>query len=248
VTSDAASKGLALLVDEERAVAALWRNHLEIGSAKTRLALFRHYQAYARSLAADHARRLPNLGLERGDFEQLSMEALLHSLDRFDPSLGARFESFTRLRIKGHIRNALAKASEASAQYGYRRRIERDRLRSLREQDGGEAARSIDGLAAVAAKIAIGLILEDRAAVEPDDLPSPDASAYDTLAWQQLSGELDRRLAHLPEKEAFVIDQHYRHALQFQQIAILMGLSKGRISQLHANGLERLRKQMSRIG
>ncbi len=248
MTSEAASKGLALLVDEERAVAALWRNHLETASPKTRLALFRHYQPYARRLAADHARRLPNLGLERGDFEQLSMEALLHSLDRFDPALGTRFEAFTRLRVKGHIRNALDKASEASAQYGYRRRIERDRLRSLRDLDGDEAAAPIDRLATVAAKIAIGLILEEAAPIEPDQLPSADPSAYDMLAWRQLCGELERRLAHLPDKEAFVIDQHYRHALQFQQIAILMGLSKGRISQLHATGLERLRKQMSRIG
>ncbi|WP_332819462.1 sigma-70 family RNA polymerase sigma factor [Sphingopyxis sp.] len=248
MTSKSASKGLALLVDEDRAVAALWRNHMEAGSATTRLALFRHYQPYARRLAIDHVRRMPNLGLERGDFEQLSMEALLYSIDRFDPALGTRFESFTRLRIKGHIRNALTKASEASAQYGYRRRVERDRLRSLREQDAGEALKSVDGLASIAAKIAIGLILEDQAAVEPDDLPSTDPSAYDTLAWRQLCGELGRRLDHLPDKEAFVIDQHYRNDLQFQQIAILMGLSKGRISQLHATGLERLRKQMSRIG
>lgn len=248
MTRGVASKGLALLVDEDRAIAALWRNHLEAGSAKTRLALFQHYQPYARRLAVVHARRLPHLGLDRADFEQLSMEALLHAIDRFDPAIGARFESFTRLRIKGHIRNTLGKASEASAQYGYRRRVERDRLRSLRDDGEGAAQPSIDALAAVAAKIAIGLILEDQMAVEPDDLPSSDPSAYDTLAWRQLCGELDRRLAHLPEKEAFVIDQHYRQALQFQQIAILMGLSKGRISQLHAKGLERLRKQMSRIG
>lgn len=248
MTRTAASKGLALLVDEERAVAALWRNHLEAGSAKTRLALFRHYQNYARRLAADHARRMPNLGLDRGDFDQLSVEALLHSIDRFTPELGTRFESFTRLRIKGHIRNALIKASEASAQYSYRRRVERDRLRSLRDQDESGAVKSIDGLAAMAAKIAIGLILEDEAKVEPDDLPASEPSAYDTLAWRQLCGELGRRLDHLPDKEAFVIEQHYRQGLQFQQIAILMGLSKGRISQLHAAGLERLRKQMSRIG
>lgn len=243
----AGGKGLALLVDRERAVAALWRNHLDAATPRTRIALFNHYQSYARRLAADHARRLPQLGLGRDDFEQLSMEALLQSIDRFDPALGTRFESFTRLRIKGHIRNALDKASEISARYGYRRRVERDRLRSLREQQG-DAAATVEDLAAVAAKIAIGLIFEDHAAVPPDDLPAADPSAYDRLAWNQLHGELDRRLAQLPEKEAFVIEGHYRQGLQFQQIAILMGLSKGRVSQLHAQGLERLRKQMSRIG
>lgn len=248
MTARAASRGLALLVDTERAVAAMWRNHVDAPSPQTRQALFGHYQSYARRLAADHARRMPNLGLDRGDFDQLALQALLQSIDRFDPALGTRFEAFTRLRIKGHIRNAMDKSSEASAQYGYRRRVERERLRSLRDQDKDGAAMSVDALAAVAAKIAIGLIMEDQPAVEPDELPSTDPSAYDTLAWRQLCGELDRRLAQLPENEAFVITHHYRHGVPFQQIAILMGLSKGRISQLHASGLERLRKQMSRIG
>lgn len=243
-----AGRGLALLVDEDRALAALWRNHLAAKSAATRLALFDHYRPYARQLASDHARRMPNLGLDRGDFDQLSVEALLQSIDRFDPALSTRFESFTRLRIKGHIRNALEKASESSAQYGYRRRVERDRLRSLRDQDDSSGTATIAELAAVAAKIAIGLILEDEANIVPDELPATEPSAYDTLAWRQLCGELDKRLALLPEKEALVIDQHYRHGLQFQQIAILMGLSKGRVSQLHATALEKLRKHMSRIG
>lgn len=241
-------KGLALLVDADRVLAALWRNHMQAQTPETRLALFRHYQSYARRLARDHARRLPNLGLDRGDFEQLSMEALLQSFDRFDPGQGTGFETFTRLRIKGHIRNALDKASESSAHHNYRRRAERERLASLRKADRGQSTQTIEGLAAVAAKIAIGLILEDQAAVRLDELPAPEPSAYDRLAWRQLCGELDRRLTLLPEKEAFVIDQHYRQGLQFQQIAILLGLSKGRVSQLHAQGLQRLRAQMAKIG
>lgn len=241
-------RGLALLVDAERAVAALWRQHLAERSTSSRRALFDHYRVYAGRLASDHARRLGGLGLELPDFEQLAVEALLQSIDRFNPAQGVRFETFTRLRIKGHIRNTLAKASEASAQHSYRRRVERERLASLRDADGGEAPISIDALAATAARIAIGLILEEAAAPDPDQIAAPDASAYDTLAWRQLCGELDRRLAHLPEREAFIIDHHYRGGLQFQQIALLMGLSKGRVSQLHAQALERLRKHMSRIG
>ena len=91
-------------------------------------------------------------------------------------------------------------------------------------------------------------MLEDRDAPDPDDLPAEEPSAYDTLAWRQLVHELDRRLAQLPENEARVLDRHYRHGEQFRHIAMLMGLSNGRISQLHAQGLQRLRKQMARMG
>ena len=246
--SATASKGLALLVDEERAEAPLWRHQVETGSIDARITLFRHYQGFARRLAAYHARRLAGLGLDRGDFEQLAAEALLQAIDGFDPAQTTPFEAFARLRIRGHIRSNLNKASEASAHYGYRRRVERDRLRSLREQDGGAALQSVDSLAAIAAHIAIGLILEDQADDDLDLVPSTDPSAYDRLAWNQLCSELDRRCNMLPEREAFIIDQHYRHGLEFQHIAQLMELSKGRVSQLHARGLERLRKHMSHIG
>lgn len=240
------SRGLALVVDEDRALAALWRNHCEVPGAATRAALFEHYRPIARRIAADMRRRIPRIGLEPDDFEQLAMEALLQAIDRFDPTQEERFPAFLRIRIKGHIRNGAAKASESSAQYTYRRRQERDRLKSLREAEGKDKS-PLELLAGVAAKIAIGLILEDQAKQNVDELPTGEPSAYDTLAWRQLCNELDRRLAALPEKEAFILDQHYRHDVPFQQIALLLGLSKGRISQLHSQGLERLRKQMARV-
>lgn len=240
-------KGLALVLDEDRALAALWRHHRTERSADSRLALFDRYRPFARRLAAEQARRLGGLGLERADFDQLAGEALLQALDRFDPDLAVPFEAYARPRIRGHIRNALDKASEASAQYGYRRRADRDRLRSLRDHGEAGDLSSTAQLAAVAAKLALGLIMEEAGTPEPDTLPADDPSAYDTLAWRQLCGELDRRLATLPEKEAFVLDRHYRQGEQFQQIAVLLGLSKGRVSQLHAQGLDRLRKQMARL-
>ena len=51
-------------------------------------------------------------------------------------------------------------------------------------------------------------------------------------------------LANLPEQEAVVVRQHYDHGLPFAQVAQLMGLSRGRIAQLHRAALERLRKRL----
>lgn len=192
-----ASAGLALVLDEDRAVAALWRNHIAAADGDTRLALFDHYRPFARRIALGQARRMPQLGLEADDFVQLAHEALLQSIERFDAGRGARFEGFARLRILGHIRNAASRASEASAQYGYRRRVETERLRSLRSVEPDAATSPIEQLADVAAKIALGFMLEDGDAPDPDDLPADEPSAYDTLAWRQLVHELDRRLAQL---------------------------------------------------
>jgi RNA polymerase sigma factor for flagellar operon FliA len=245
VKRPAAGRGLALLIDHRRVEAAIWRNHLAAAAPKSRMALFDYYRPLARRLARSEFHRIGGHGLELGDFEQLAVEGLLQAIDRFDASRGTRFGGYATLRIRGCIRNELSKASEAGARFSHRKRAERDRLRSLRA-----AAEPNDDplalIASLATKIAIGAMLEEPVQVDPDELASGEPSAYDTVAWKQLVGELDRRLVQLPANEATVLEQHYRHGVAFKQIAQLLGLSQGRVSQLHAQGLERLRRQLGR--
>jgi RNA polymerase sigma factor FliA len=244
MTRATAGRGLALVVDETRVEAALWRNHLHAPSPETRIALFDYFRPLARRLAHLEFHRIGGHGCERADFEQLAVEGLLQALDRFDPSRGSRFGPYATLRIRGCIRNELAKASEAGARFSYRRRVERDRLRSLRETDD-RTSDPLSLLANLTVKIALGALLEEPVATDPDEFASSDPSAYETVAWNQLLGELDQRLGQLPNNEAFVLDQHYRQGVSFKQIAQLLSLSQGRVSQLHAQGLERLRKQLA---
>jgi RNA polymerase sigma factor for flagellar operon FliA len=236
--------GLDLLVDEHRVEAAMWRAHLDAPSANTRSSLFMRYMAFARRTAHDEWHRTGGHGFEREDFEQLANEGLLQAIDRFDAVREARFESYARHRIRGCILNGLSKASEASSQFSYRKRVERERLRSLRPKVESSLP-VLEQLADLAVKVALGALLETRAEIEPDHIVCSAPTAFETLAWNQLCGEVDRRIAQLPHNEAFVLDRHYRHGLQFQQIAGLLGVSKGRVSQLHAQGLAKLRRYLS---
>jgi RNA polymerase sigma factor for flagellar operon FliA len=236
--------GLKLLVDERRVEAAMWRAHLDAPSAQTRSALFMRYIAFARRAAHDEWHRTGGHGLEREDFEQLANEGLLQAVDRFDATRDARFESYARHRIRGCILNGLTKASEGSSQFSYRKRVERERLRSLRAK-ADSSVPALERLTDLAVMVALGTLIETRAEIEPDNIASDVPTAFETLAWNQLCGEVDKRIAQLPHNEAFVLDQHYRHGLQFQQIAELLGVSKGRVSQLHAQGLAKLRRYLS---
>lgn len=236
--------GLMLLVDERRVEAAMWRAHLDSPSAETRSGLFMRYMAFARRAAHDEWHRTGGNGFEREDFEQLANEGLLQAIDRFDATRKARFESYARHRIRGCILNGLAKASEASSQFTYRKRLERERLRSLRTE-ADLSLPALERLTDLAVMVALGALLEAQAEVDADRIASEAPTAFETLAWNQLCGEVDKRLAQLPDNEAFVLDGHYRHGLQFQQIAGLLGVSKGRVSQLHAQALAKLRRYLS---
>lgn len=236
--------GLALVVDRVREEAAEWRAHRERPGPRTRMRLFERYRLLARAIARREWRLLGSGVIEMADAEQLAYEALLRAIDRYDPARGATFKAYVRLRLQGAIRNALPKTSEANAVYGARKRVERDRLRAAKA--AVESSDPLASLRELAAQIAIGFMLEDIGAGGLDELASNEPSAYDSAAWAQLMGQLDRRLNGLPENERIVLDGHYRKGLQFQEVATLLGVTKGRVSQLHGQALQRLRKQLGK--
>lgn len=157
---------------------------------------------------------------------------------------GAPFKAYARSRLQGAIRNALPKSSEANAVQGARRRIERDRIRAAKA--AVQTTDPVVVLRELATQIAIGFMLEDLGAGGLEELASSEPSAYDRAAWAQLMDQLNRRLEALPEKERMVLDGHYRKGLQFQEVATLLQVTKGRVSQLHGQALQRLRKHLGK--
>jgi RNA polymerase sigma factor for flagellar operon FliA len=240
-------RGIDLLLREERVDAALWRAHLATRTIESRQGLFERYQAFACKIAAIQFARRKQGNYDKGDVEQLAYEALLQAIERFDPSRGVPFESFARIRINGHISNGLAQASEASSQYRYRQRAERERLRSVSEGVERTADDPIGALSRLSSAIALGLLLDEKAAEDIHAIPDPKPSAYESLALDELRRRVEETVDTLPDREAFVIRQHYRNGVSFQQIAILLGVSKGRISQIHRAALERLRSVLGKL-
>lgn len=230
----------------ERVAAALWRAHDEARDAETRIRLFEYFHPFAASLARVQFARRKDANVERQDIEQLAYEALLQAIERFEFRRGVPFEAYARIRINGHIANGLAGASEAAAQSHFNRRTERERLRSLRQPL--DAADPLTALAALSATIALGLMLDKQVKASVESIPDPAPSPYDSLAWNELHSKIDELVDNLPQRECFVIRQHYRNGVSFQQIGLLMGVTKGRVSQLHRSGLERLRSLFAKSG
>jgi RNA polymerase sigma factor for flagellar operon FliA len=52
-------------------------------------------------------------------------------------------------------------------------------------------------------------------------------------------------LKNLPEKERLVVALHYQEDLSFREVAYVMDLTPGRISQLHTQAMVRIRGLMS---
>lgn len=238
--------GMKILVEPEKLEASLWRRFKYENNDKARAELFEFYTPHARQLAHKQYYKSPKYGLERGDFEQLAYTGLLEALERFDPTKQVPFIAFAKFRISGSISNGLRGSSEDSSHYTQRHEVERERLRSIRKaplpQTPPESA--INKLSEMAIGLALGLIIESID--NPGEKESVDAApnAYDTLAWQELRTNLKREITRLPEQENIVVNQHYIVGLAFVQIARLLSITKGRVSQIHRSGIDRLRKRL----
>jgi RNA polymerase sigma factor for flagellar operon FliA len=238
--STRAQSGLEVVVDPIRAEASLWRRFRFEDDLRCRETLFNRYFVLARAIAKRLFRQRMTARLERGDFDQFACEGLLQALDRFDPLRGVPFSAYARRRIVGNIASGIATMSEIDAQLTYRHRVEQGRLRSLMIGD----ADPIAALSDLAIGLALGLMLEGTGMIDGENRSDPRPNAYDSLAWREAQAILRREMVNLPEQEAIVVRQHYDHGLPFAQVAQLMNLSRGRISQLHRTALERLRKRL----
>lgn len=236
-----------MIAKPERVEAALWRNALG-NVAAVRGRIFSHYARFARGIARDRflARRSDNH--EIGDVEQLAYEGLLQAIDRFEPLRTIPFRAFARPRILGSISNGLGKYSEAIANAGYRRRTERERIKSLMPTPSGKADNPLQQLSRLTATLAIGLILDEWRQGEVEQVGTNEPTAYDTLAWKQTELLLRGAIDDLPATEAFIVRQHYLNGVSFRQIAAALDLSTGRVSQLHGRALGRLHGRLAKTG
>jgi len=80
-----------------------------------------------------------------------------------------------------------------------------------------------------------------------DDVPEhllPIADGADPsqiTSFKQVSERLAQVIKTLPEKERMVVALHYQEDLSFREVAYVMDLTPGRISQIHTQAMLRIR-------
>jgi RNA polymerase sigma factor for flagellar operon FliA len=232
---------------------ALWNalraegSHRAEGSQAARERLFCHYAGFARSIARKIHNELSRDRFELAELHQLAYAGLLEAMENFDWQRGVSFRTYASHRISGSIRDGLAKATEVNEQIATRQRVRRERLRSLSEGDAlrMSAQETMEALVEIATGLALGFMLEDAGLGDHgENSVLHPRTAYDSLAWKETVTHLHAELSALPETEQMVLREHYLHGIAFEQLASVLGLSKGRVSQLHRAALARLRKRM----
>ena len=226
--------------------ARLWSAWLHARDFEARALLASRYTGFARRVAARYYRQRFSLELQFEDYAQFAMVGLLESLDRFDNARGIAFEAFAAPRIAGAVLNGVESLSEKQRQICTRMQVRKDRARSLAEPGvtatTAEPANALQRLADVAVGLAIGFMLEEAVFYLVEDRIDPRPTPYEKLEIAELRKHLASLVDTLPETERRVIQHHYYQQVPFDAIADALGLSKGRVSQIHRAALQRLRQ------
>ncbi len=226
----------------------LWRAFKAGQSAGARQKLFSRYTRFAQNIARRHYNERSRGDIEIEDLYQLAYAGLLEALDRFDIVHGAPFRSFAARRISGSIADGVERSSEMREQLAWRARLRRERIRSLSDASQAGASQT-EKLVGIATGLALGFMLEDMGLLSPGDaLEVAQRTAYETLAWKEVVQQLQLELASLPERDQAILREHYGNGVGFNQLALLFGISKGRVAQLHRAALSLLRKRMREQG
>jgi RNA polymerase sigma factor for flagellar operon FliA len=212
--------------------------------------LLRTHMPLVRRIAAHIASRLPH-DVVVDDLAQEGALGLLDAIGRHQAQSNENFEAYASMRIRGAIYDACRRNDLLARQH-------RDRLDSVQavirrlEHELGRVPTQAECAAGLKLPLqeyqqwldqAVGLLPLDEVPEEwlPDD---PQSDPFDHLALQQMRVLLARALEKLPEKQQLVMALHYQQDLSFAEIAEVLKLTRGRISQLHSEAMLTVRALM----
>jgi RNA polymerase sigma factor FliA len=229
-------------LDSEATV--LWSRFHSSRDLRIRERLIGRYTALARTIAATlYAGRCDDT-VSFDDYLQYARVGLIEAIDRYDSLRGTSFESYSSYRIRGAILNGLSRETEVRAQRGKRgvRLAEREQSLAGPMLVNPEGA-SLDDFVSFTVDLAVGFMLEDGSVECSDD--SPAANPYAQAEVSQLRVRVREFVEQLPPRERQVLKSHYYDQVEFQEIAATLGITKGRVSQLHSRAVAKVRERLS---
>jgi len=230
---------------EEHQLWIRWRDQADFAAREQ---LITHYTPFVRILAARLFGRRLRDEFEYDEYLQFGMVGLMDAMQRFDVALGNMFKTYAAARINGAILTGLDRLSEQQQQRALRRQLRAERVEDLRTFPASDLAptRLLQYLGEISIGLALGMLLEGTGMVAEAGATVPNP-VYQQLELRQLQRRLHELLLQLRDREQEVLRMHYLHDMAFTDIARQLGMSRGRVSQLHRQGLARLRAMLTAL-
>jgi RNA polymerase sigma factor FliA len=245
-------------------VLALWRAYKETADLEARNRLVMTYAPLVKYIVFKKVRELP-ARCEVEDFISCGLEALIASIDRYDPDKGATLEQFAWTRIHGAVLDELRRQDWAPRSL---RRWERD-IHKARDQ-----FTSVHGRRPTRQELADLLgVTPDELRRRQDDIAVSDVTSLNTLvisddettveridtlaagderldpehatATEQAKDKFRVAFERLPKREREVAVLLYVKNLTLREIGDILGVSESRVCQIHSQLKRTLKSQLA---
>lgn len=217
------------------------------------------YLPLVRLVAERIHRRLP-AGIDLDSLIQSGIVGLMEALQRYDLSRGVTFHTYAHYRIQGEIIEYLRSldwVSRSVRAWGRKIGTARNRLEgwlgreATPEEMAAELHVSLEEYYRVTQKVSEATLfsLEDlltdpegeRRMAQEAFCHNPFQDPLTVLEKKDLVEKLTAALETLSERERLVVTLYYYEELTLKEIGEVLGLTEGRICQIHAQAVSRLR-------
>ena len=216
----------------------------------------RHYAPKIRFLALRLKAKLTR-SIELGELISSGTLGLMEALGKFRPQLGIRFETYAESRIKGAMLDELRRLDWFPRSLRQRVRVLDEAMRKVEHEQGRQATEDelqkitgLDmrdvrqGLEALQNQLWISLdAIQDTLSGEGPEGGEP----FRSTALQELVERVAPLIDRLTPREKLVLSLYYTDELNMRETAEVMGITEGRVSQLHSQALSRLRKEFHNL-
>ena len=245
-------------------VLRVWQEYRSSGDVRVRDRLIFMFMPMVRHIVYRKVREIP-AQCDVDDFLSCGLEALIHSIERYDPSRGASLEQYAWTRIHGAVLDELRRQDWAPRSLRRDERAingARERFASLHERQpsrdelaaaAGMTRRELSDRLDQVALAEVGSLnrpvrSEESAAIEQiDTLESADMDC-DPIAQaerQEAKARFRKAFARLSKQEREVAVLLYVEDWNLREIGERIGVSESRVSQIHTQLRRRLYEQLS---
>ncbi|MET0687287.1 MAG: FliA/WhiG family RNA polymerase sigma factor [Solirubrobacteraceae bacterium] len=243
---------------------ALWKAYKATGDVQARNRLVMTYAPLVKYIVFKKVRELP-ARCEVEDFISCGLEALIASIDRYDPEKGATLEQFAWTRIHGAVLDELRRQDwaprslrrwerdihKAREQFTslHGRRPTREELAEMLAVTPEELRRRQDDIAVSDVTSLNTLVIsDDETTVERIDTLAATDTRLDpehAATAQAAKDKFRRAFDALPQREREVAVLLYVKNLTLREIGEILGVSESRVCQIHSQLKKTLKQQLA---
>lgn len=200
--------------------------------------------------------KLPDF-IELDDLTQAGLIGLLNACQSYDPNQGANFQTYASIRIRGAILDELRRNDwlprSVQTQLGEVSRaiakVEAREGRTAQDHEVAETMKlSMDEYRELTTKLsAARLVYLDANTDSADEVPVATTEPEAEYSEEEQRTLLRAGIDMLPEREKLMMSLYYVEELNIREIAAVLEVTEGRVSQLHGQALARLRSRLGNL-